>query len=417
MKNPTDDCRGFLQVNGAEALRAAAVDAVPFEPEAVPQDAGDSPPADEQDRQADAECGQQPQPERKPLSAFVVNHAETLGMSWEQIDRLRPPFVINEFVRQGEVLLLGAESKSRKSWLAQDAGFSVAAGTPWLADEYGTNGFATVQAKVYVIDLELNPAEMRYRFAKARGNRFVDSPAEQAQVTAAFYCYSFDGLNVVDILPRIAEVQPMVQPGDLVIVDCLYRLAPDGNEVAPLAAILETVKRFAAETQAAVIVVDHFRKASDDKARNRFAGSFIKQASASTLVAIETKPDDLLELNIDARTFYGCQKVHARFDSESYTFRRVPDSEVADAKAGREIAEAEGWLVAVWKSRVLDCPATAADAGGKWGMSRQGATKRLEKLALRGAVVRVDTPAGAASQWILTPEGAEIVKISLKLHP
>ncbi|MCX6879862.1 MAG: AAA family ATPase [Verrucomicrobia bacterium] len=395
MKPAKQDCRSILQTQGPEVLRAMAVDAEPFEPDGATV----------------------PPPERKPLSAFVVDHTSTLGMSWQEIDNLRPPFVIDQFLRRGEVLLLGAESKSRKSWLAQDAGFSVAAGEPWLADEDGQNGFATAQAAVHVLDLELNPAEMRYRFAKARGNRFADSPQQQAEVTAAFRCYSFDGLNVSDILPRLAEVQSTVQPGDLAIVDCLYRLAPDGNEVAPLAAILETVKRFAADTQAGVVVVDHFRKAGDDKARNRFAGSFIKQASASTLVAIETKPDDLLELNIDARTFFGIAKVHARFDLESYTFRRVPDSEVADAKQGREQAEADGWLVAVWKSRVLDYAATAADAGSKWGISRQGAGDRFKKLASRGAVARVSTPAGHACQWILTPEGAEIVKISLNLHP
>jgi len=411
------DCKEVLKQHGKQKLRALAIDAEPFTPEAMPQAADDCPPAELLDAQADSAAGAQPQPERKPLSAFLVNHAETLGMSWQEIDNLRPPFVIDQFVRQGEVLLAGAESKSRKSWLAQDAGFSVAAGTPWLADENGENGFAVAQAAVHVLDLELNPAEMLYRFAKARGNRFADDPQEQARVTAAFHAYSFDGLNVIDILPRIAEVQPLVQPGDLVIVDCLYRLAPDGNEVAPLAAILETVKRFAAETASAVILIDHFRKAGDDKARNRFAGSFIKQASASTLVAIESKPDDLLEMNIDARTFYGCQKVHARFDLESYTFRRVPDSEVADAKAGREQAEAEGWLVAVWKSRVLDQPATAQDGAEKWNITRQGATKRFDKLALRGAVARVDTKPGAACQWILTPVGAEIVKIALNLHP
>ena len=418
MTKSPKDCRGVLQEFGPEVLRKMALDAEPFTPEA-----DDSPPDDRQDPQADAEHGPTPEadpskPERKPLSAFLVNHAETLGMTWEQIDALRPPYVIDQFVRRGEVMLTGAESKSRKSWLVQDAGFCVAAGLPWLADEHGQNGFATAQAKVHVLDLELNPAEMRYRFAKARGNRFADSPSEQAKVTTAFHAYSFDGLNVIDILPRIAEVQPTVQPGDLVIVDCLYRLVPDGNEVAPLAEILETVKRFSAETQAAVIVVDHFRKAGDDKARNRFAGSFIKQASSSTLVAIETKADDLLEMNIDARTFHGCPKVHARFDLDSYTFRRVPDSEVADAKSGREQAEAEGWLLAVWKSRVLDYPAAAQDGVDKWNLtSRQGATKRFDRLASGGMVARAATKPGSACQWVLTPKGAEIVKIALQLHP
>jgi hypothetical protein len=359
----------------------------------------------------------QAKPERKPLSAFLVDHKGTLGMSWDEIDALRPPYIIDQFLRRGEVMLTGAESKSRKSWLVQDAGFCVAAGFPWLADENGENGFATAQARVHVLDLELNPSEMRFRFAKARGNRFADSPEDAAAATDSFSAYSFDGMNVRDIMPMIAEVQTTVQPGDLVILDCLYRLVPDGNETADVAEILETVKRFAAETQAGVIVVDHFRKAGDDKARNRFAGSFVKQASASTLVAIETKADDLLVLNIDARTFHGCPLVHARFNLESYAFNRVPDADIEAARQGKAQAEAEGWILAIWKSKPLDAPATNADAADKWEITRQGATGRFEKLKTAGFVARAESPAGQAVKWVLTSVGGEMVKSALNLHP
>jgi RecA-family ATPase len=252
----------------------------------------------------------QEKPARKPLADFLVNHANTLGMSWEQIEQLRPPFVIDGFARRGEVMLLGAESKSRKSWLAQDAVFSVALGNPWLTDEDGENGFQTAAANVHILDLELSPDEMLFRFAKARGNRYQDCPESQRSITEKVFAYSFDGMNVLNILDRLPEIKETVGAGDLVVIDCLYRLAPDGNETVDVAAILETVKRFASETKAAVILVDHFRKAGADKARDRFAGTFIKQASASTLVAVEVK-DDILNLNVDARTFHGCPLVHA----------------------------------------------------------------------------------------------------------
>ena len=82
------------------------------------------------------------------LRDFRVDHADTIGMSWQQIDALRPPYVIDNFVRQGELLLIAAESKSRKSWLVQDAGFAVASGEPWLANDAGESGHATRQATV-----------------------------------------------------------------------------------------------------------------------------------------------------------------------------------------------------------------------------------------------------------------------------
>lgn len=355
--------------------------------------------------------------ERKPLSDFRVNHSDTLGMSWQEIDALRPPYVIDQFIRRGEVMLLGAESKSRKSWLAQDAGIAVAAGLPWLANEDGGDGFATAQARVHVLDLELNPSEMRFRFAKARGNRFADSPESAAAVTSGIAAYSFDGMNVVDILPRIEEVKPTVRPGDLVIVDCLYRLVPDGNEVAEVAGILETVKRFASETQAGVIVVDHFRKAGDDKARNRFAGSFVKQAAASTLVAIEVGADGTLNMHIDARTFHSVPTVYAAFNVDSYAFNRIPEADIEADRQGRAQAEAEGWIVRIWKSRPLAFASGNADGVEKWTLSRQGATKRFEKLERLQLVAPMAVKTGQANQWILTEKGMEIVKVALQLHP
>lgn len=352
---------------------------------------------------------------RKSLSDYRVNHAETLGLTWQEIENLRPPYVVDGIGRRGEVVLFGAEAKRRKSWLVQNMGFSVAAGIPWLADENGEHGLATRKARVHVIDLELSRSEMLFRCAKGRGNQFANEPKVAAEITANVFAYSLDGLNVADVLPLLEELKATVNPGDLVIIDCLYRLCPDGNEVAPLAAILETIKRFAAETQSCVILVDHFRKAGDDKARNRFAGSFIKQAAAGTLVAIEATPDDLLVLNIDARTFHGLPIVYVRFNPDTYSFNRVPEMEVSAARDGKAQADAEGWLIALWRSRPWDFRMTAADAAERWQIKRQSAAPRLRRLVSRGFLTEHINGTGKATEWTLEPVGAAIVKKALGL--
>lgn len=414
------DARAILNKAGREALQAAVLDSVPIgdtgQPEAPQESAPEVPPQEPEAQPQDTPPKGTAKPPR-PLDSFLVSHKDTLGMSWQEIDALRPPFVIDHFIRQGELMLLGAESKSRKSWLAQDAAFCVASGFPWLADEDGRNGFTTARACVHVIDLELNPSEMRFRFAKARGNRFSDDTKGAAEVTERVFSYSLDGMNVMDIVPRIEELKARVHPGDLVIVDCLYRLVPDGNEVAPLAAMLETLKRFAGETQCAMILVDHFRKAGDEKARNRFAGSFVKQASASTLVAIEVSAEDMLVMNIDARTFHGLPTVHAKFNLETYAFNRVPDEEIAAAKEEKRQGENHAWIVQVWKSRALDYAASFADAAEKWGVQRQGATPRFKKLLAAQLVDRIEPRKGQAVTFKLTPTGKEIVSKALNLHP
>ena len=354
---------------------------------------------------------------RGGLQSRKVDHAATLGLSWAEIDDLRPPYVIDGFVRQGELLLLGAESKSRKSWLAQDAGLCVATGAPWLADDAGQNGFAVNQARAWILDLELANTEAAFRFAKARGNRWPDDPRTQQTATGNFMSFSLDGLNACDIAPMIDELQTLAAPGDLVVVDCFYRLVPDGNETTEVALAMERLKRFAGDTGAAVIVVDHFRKAGDDKARNRFNGSFVKQAAAATLVAIESKPGDVLEMNIDARTFHGCPKVHCRFNLETYAFQRVPEADIAAARDASTAAESQAWIAAVWQHRALDSTARAADTATKWGISRPGAVKRLGKLTERGFLVEIDNGSGHAKGWKLTETGAESARSALNLKP
>ncbi len=349
------------------------------------------------------------------IDRYRVDHASTVDLGWAEIEALRPPFIIDGFVRRGEVLLLGAESKSRKSWLAQDAGFCVAAGIPWLADDDGVNGFATARAKVIVLDLELSPSEMLFRFAKARGNRFEGDLVRQREITDSVAAYSFDGMNVADILPLIEKIAVTVAPGDLVVIDCLYRLVPDGNETADVAAMFEVVKRFASETQAGVILVDHFRKAGDEKARNRFAGTFVKQASASTLVAIEVTADDVLSMSIDARTFHGCPRVYARFDLDSYAFRRIPDLEIQVAKDSKAKAEEEGWIVSLWRSKAFDFQMTAVDAGKRWGVTRQSSAPRLRKLVAREWLTESDPIPGKATTWALTPSGKAVVSSAIGL--
>jgi hypothetical protein len=360
-----------------------------------------------------------------PLAALLVNHADTVGLSSWEVEKLRPQYVIDGFLRRGHLLLLGAESKSRKSWLAQDAGFAVASGTPWLDDGNG-GGFRTAQATVHVLDLELDRDEIRYRFAKARLARFQNDRDKRLAVTEHFRHFAMEGESAEEVLGRaprgesdhgvkgwLEKIAPTVKPGDLVIVDCFYRLVPDSNETRDVVEALEKLKAFARTTGAGMIVVDHFRKAGDDKARNRFNGTFAKQASASTLVAVEVIADDTLEMNIDARTFHGTPKVHARFDLQTYTFRRVTDGELAASREAVKKLVYESWVVALWLHLGPDAVVTKKMAAGPWRIGEKGSEARFK--ALIGAdLVRLDSSAvGKASAWALTATGKALLPPAL----
>ncbi len=347
------------------------------------------------------------EPEKKPrrtLESFRVNHTDTVGMSWEQIDNLRPPFVVDGFGRRGELMLCAAESKSRKSWLVQDLGFCVAIGEPWLAKENGTGGFETAQAKVHVMDLELSQGEMRFRFAKARGNRTANI-AEQNHLTDQFAHYSLDDVQTLDVFVLLDELKGTVAAGDLVIVDCLYRLHPDGNEAKEIASAFTTLKDFAKATAALVVVVDHFRKAGADKAKDRIAGTFVKSASASTIVAIQTNAEGVLEMSIDARTFHGNDKVHARFNVDNYRFETVGD----DYAAPVTVDTFTQHLFDLWQSHDHGATVTKKQAQAKWNLDNlQAADYRLKKMeGMKWLFKRKD---GKAWTYSLSGRGVEILQ-------
>jgi DNA primase len=349
---------------------------------------------------------------RRTLASFCVNHGDTIGMSWEQIDNLRPPFVVDGFGRRGELMLLAAGSKTRKSWLVQDLGFCVVTGTPWLAKEDVTGGFDTAQASVHVFDLELNESEMRFRFAKARGNRTTNI-ADQEQITEKFTHYSLEDVGKDEAFLLLEDLKSTVAPGDLVIVDCLYRLHPDGNEPKEIAEVFEKLKNFAKETKSLVVIVDHFRKAGADNAKDRIAGTFVKTASASTIVAIETNSEGVLAMSIDARTFHGNDKVHVRFNVDNYRFERVSD----DYATPETLNESEKWLVDLWKSHDHNEPVSTSGATAKWGggLKRQSADKRLKQLEKLRWLAPKSQGKGKTTFWHLTAKGQGIIKGATEL--
>ncbi len=343
---------------------------------------------------------------RRTLESYLVNHGDTVGMSWEQIDTLRPPYVVEGFGRRGELMLCAAESKSRKSWLVQDLGFCVAIGEPWLAREDGTGGFATAQARVFVFDLELSDGEMRFRFAKARGNRTSDI-SEQKELTNQFVHYSLEDVQTEDISYLLDELKSKVSPGDLVIVDCLYRLHPDGNETKEIAEAFTMLKKFAKETQSLVVIVDHFRKAGADKAKDRIAGTFVKSASASTIVAIQTNAEKVLELSIDARTFHGNDKVCCRFNMDNYRFESVAE-EYATVST---VDEYTRYLLDLWQSHDHGASVTTNSAKAKWALDhRQTTANRLEKLEKLTWITSKSQGKGKERHYYLTGRGVDVIK-------
>jgi hypothetical protein len=169
---------------------------------------------------------------------------------------------------------------------------------------------------------------------------------------------------------------------------------------------MDTLKQFAKDTKCAVLLVDHFRKAGDDKARNRIAGSFVKSASASSIVAIEVDRDGILKMNLDTRTFHGTKFVQCRFDEREYRFVQVWEN-YCTTEAANERAI---WLVELWKNHDTALTVTVKAAETKWGMTRAGADKRLKLLEKQLWLTEKSAGAGKATLWALTGLGLDTIQ-------
>ena len=80
---------------------------------------------------------------------------------FNQLPKLKPPIVIEGLLRQQEILLMGGQAKRWKSWARLDLLYCVSNGLPWF-------GFATVQARVLHVDLELFGASLSERLCAIR---------------------------------------------------------------------------------------------------------------------------------------------------------------------------------------------------------------------------------------------------------
>ena len=253
MKNPTDECRGFFNEHGAEAVRAAAVDAVPFEQDSMPQDTDDfppddSPPPDQQDAQADAAAGSQPEADPPQVEPFPITLASDLAGIAEAAD-----FVEGLLTDGGASVVYGASNCGKSFWTL-DLAACVATGKPFR-DE-----LATEQGAVVYVALEGSHGARNRIEALKRAGRLPDG-------SPLFLCFS--QVNLLE-LGHAAKLTASVtqaaaqsaMPCRLVIVDTLARAMAGGDENRgqDMGAAVKTMDAIRAATGAHVLLVHHCGK-------------------------------------------------------------------------------------------------------------------------------------------------------------
>ncbi|MFN8739039.1 MAG: AAA family ATPase [Pirellula sp.] len=160
----------------------------------------------------------------------------------------RREVMIEGLLRRGETLNIIASPKVGKTWLTAGLVFAVSNGTEWL-------GLSCKQGRVLVVDCELHGEELAWRYGR---------------VAVALSL----SLNGIDLLPlrgtgvtidRLSAAIEMASSlgCDLIVLDALYRLLPDGsneNDNFKMMEVYNVIDRIAKHTGASVVVVHHSSK-------------------------------------------------------------------------------------------------------------------------------------------------------------
>lgn len=218
-------------------------------------------------------------PPAQPVEVLSLTQALTMFPE-------RAPYVVHNFIRQGEVGALIAAPKSRKSWVMADLAVCVATAMPWF------NRFPCVKGRVLLVDNELQPGDLAARLRSVcQGHGF--SPTEVAD--------RIDVLSLRENEVPIDEILRQMQdrePYALTIWDALYMMLLDDmdeNKNSDMARLLRLFRRFATRTKAATIFVHHTAKGGgrDRKSIDAGAGAgVIGRAPDSHMTLIECDDDE-----------------------------------------------------------------------------------------------------------------------------
>ena len=178
-----------------------------------------------------------------------------------------PAQIIRYLLHQGSKMLLGGNSKGRKTWALIDVGISVACGAEWW-------GFPVSMGSVCYINLEIQPQFFEHRFLKVCEVKGVRPES------GMFYVWNLRGYakpmnQLIQALLGFLKQHHFV----LIIIDPIYKTLPAArgseNDSAMITQLLNDVESIAVQTGAAVLFSSHFSKGNqaEKESMDRISGS------------------------------------------------------------------------------------------------------------------------------------------------
>jgi hypothetical protein len=236
------------------------------------------------------------------------------------------PAIVENILRQAEVLNINAQSKIGKSFMGYQLGYSIVAGLDWLSM------YSTTPTNVLLVDNELHRETLAYRLpyvAKRLGLEYGDYAGQ-------FKVNSMRGRlrDIFAFEERVRQIEASDWKPGVIVLDAFYRLLPAGyseNDNAQMAEIYNAIDSYAERLNCAFVLIHHSTKGSQAEKRVTDVGSgasAMGRAADAHLVLREHEEPGVIVLDAALRSWRQIEPVCLRWDWPLF----VPDDSL-DPKA------------------------------------------------------------------------------------
>ena len=242
-------------------------------------------------------------------------------------DPKRRPYIVEGLIREGEVCNIIASPKVGKSWLVHGLAIAFSEGLTYLGYK------ATRKLRVLICDNELHEEELYWRLSTIAKSMGVEPSDLEYKILR--------GSNV-----DVYQLDEMLDSDngsdyDLIIIDALYRILPEGtseNDNAQITRVFNKLDNIAKKNDCAVINIHHSSKGNQgDKAVTDVgAGAGAISRAADVHIAIrEHQEDGLAVIDAITRSSQSPPSISAKLNWPVWEVQDV-DPVVKSFEAGRK---------------------------------------------------------------------------------
>jgi hypothetical protein len=250
---------------------------------------------------------------------------------------VKTPYVISRVLRRGEVGMVVAPPKARKSFLVADLAIAGATGGDWFGQ------YPVAKGRVLLVDNELSLNEIADRTRTLLG----ETGHGMDEIRALDVMSLRDSDAGIDAV--VKQIEELEEPYDLIVFDALYMFLEKGmdeNSNADMTVLLRKFRRLAARTGAAVMLVHHTSKGiqsgKDSIDLGAGAGALGRAVDANIAIYKHAEEDHfVMKFNVRSSAPIGALGIRWRYPSFSAVMHGLDLEDLSEGARGTKKKKSE----------------------------------------------------------------------------